>query len=409
MSELSQEVGKIWLVFAMSCALIGAGHLAVTRRSEPSVRWILMSLMLLSLSTPVLVYAHWLTGRYWPPLVALAINNTGFFGPLLLGLVASCLHQPMGRRAWCGHLVFPVSLWLLCAMPLGVPQGLRYGLLCGQVLIYLWLALRLLQLHRQRLRRLCQHPGSTYYWLLYQAGLLALIMVYDLAIGGLAQLGQPMDIGQLALVAAGLSLWINGLAFIALYPPRALRPEQDCSPNGLPVAALKTCTPGVLVQVQAQGTCSGVINPNPAQVLAAEQPAAAHLPAARSLELSATAAQHLAEQLRSLMAEAKPHLAETVSLPGLAELLGITPHQLSELLNVHLKTGFYDHINQWRFLEAQALMADPNCQLSLSDIAYRAGFNNRNSFYTVCRNRTGKTPGQYQKYLRQNIAQAQTA
>jgi len=39
--------------------------------------------------------------------------------------------------------------------------------------------------------------------------------------------------------------------------------------------------------------------------------------------------------------------------------------------------------------------------LTISDIAYRSGFNNRNSFYKVFKDKTGITPSQYKKSLAQ--------
>ena len=117
----------------------------------------------------------------------------------------------------------------------------------------------------------------------------------------------------------------------------------------------------------------------------------------RSIELSADAARQLDEQLQELVKNHKPHLDEDISLPKLASLLGVTSHQLSELLNIHKSTSFYDFLNDLRYHEALHYLAAGESELTIADIAYRSGFNNRNSFYKVFKEKTGQTPSQYKK------------
>lgn len=85
----------------------------------------------------------------------------------------------------------------------------------------------------------------------------------------------------------------------------------------------------------------------------------------------------------------------------LPSLLGITRNQLSELLNIHKQTSFYDFLNDLRYRESVALLQDSSSGLSIIDIAYRSGFNSRNSFYTAFKKRTGLTPKQYKIQFKQ--------
>ena len=122
-------------------------------------------------------------------------------------------------------------------------------------------------------------------------------------------------------------------------------------------------------------------------------------PILRSVELSPEVSAQLDEQLQQLMRNYKPYLDEDISLSKLSALLGVTPHQLSELLNVHKFTNFYDFLNDFRFEEAIALINDDRLELSVADVAYQSGFNNRNSFYKVFKEKTGLTPRQYKKAI----------
>jgi len=120
-------------------------------------------------------------------------------------------------------------------------------------------------------------------------------------------------------------------------------------------------------------------------------------PQLRNVELSPDLATELGENLDRLVIAQDLHLEEDMSLPKLAALLGISRSQLSELLNVHRDTSFYDFMNSLRHNEAIRLLHAGGDALSVSDIAYRSGFNNRSSFYRVFKSKTGQTPGEYRR------------
>lgn len=86
-----------------------------------------------------------------------------------------------------------------------------------------------------------------------------------------------------------------------------------------------------------------------------------------------------------------------MSLSKLASLLAVTPHQLSELLNVHMQVSFYDYLNTLRHEESLKLLCNTQQNYSITDIAYRAGYNNRNSFYKIFKEKTGVTPSEFKK------------
>jgi AraC-like DNA-binding protein len=101
-------------------------------------------------------------------------------------------------------------------------------------------------------------------------------------------------------------------------------------------------------------------------------------------------------RLHKLMREDKLYALEDLSLAALAEPLGITPHQLSELINTEFGQGFSRYIREHRVAAAkQLLLADP--QASVLSIGLTVGFATQSNFYAAFKDITGITPGQYRK------------
>lgn len=116
----------------------------------------------------------------------------------------------------------------------------------------------------------------------------------------------------------------------------------------------------------------------------------------RELEINEEVALQLQTELTRLMQSEQTFLDNKVTLSSLASKLSISTNQLSELLNVHMKTSFYGYINQLRLNYVLNRLNDPKCNLSALDIAYQAGFN-RNTFYKVFKAKLNMTPNQYKK------------
>ncbi|MCB1193196.1 MAG: AraC family transcriptional regulator [Leptospiraceae bacterium] len=101
-------------------------------------------------------------------------------------------------------------------------------------------------------------------------------------------------------------------------------------------------------------------------------------------------------KLQKLMDEEKVFLEEDVSLQDLAITLGITQHQLSQVLNERLNKNFYQFINEYRIREAQKmLLEDPD--ITVLSVAYSVGFNSKSSFNKAFSQYTGTTPLKYKK------------
>ena len=114
--------------------------------------------------------------------------------------------------------------------------------------------------------------------------------------------------------------------------------------------------------------------------------------------LKSEEAQSLRVQLHELIDREKLYLKNGLRLKDLADELGISTHQLSELLNKHMETTFFDLINRYRVKEAKHRIKTEH-QYTLLHIAHSSGFNNKTSFVNAFKRFEGKTPSQYLKNL----------
>lgn len=102
------------------------------------------------------------------------------------------------------------------------------------------------------------------------------------------------------------------------------------------------------------------------------------------------------KKLDRLMTEAKAYQNESLSLASLAGDLGISSHQLSELINTRLGMGFSRYVRECRVKAAKALLVSAPAQSILS-ISMDTGFRSQSAFYAAFKEVTGQSPGDYRK------------
>ncbi|ASJ70643.1 AraC family transcriptional regulator [Granulosicoccus antarcticus] len=101
-------------------------------------------------------------------------------------------------------------------------------------------------------------------------------------------------------------------------------------------------------------------------------------------------------RLSALMVEDKLYRNENLSLSMVAEHLGLSQHQLSELINAEHGYGFSQFIREHRINDAkQQLLTEPTA--SVLAISLAAGFTSQSSFYTAFSQIVGESPGKYRK------------
>ncbi|MCG6193691.1 helix-turn-helix domain-containing protein [Leptospira sp. FAT2] len=116
----------------------------------------------------------------------------------------------------------------------------------------------------------------------------------------------------------------------------------------------------------------------------------------KTTQLGSVDLESLERNLNILMEEKKIYKEENLGLARLAEELGISSHQLSEYLNLHLKRSFFQLVNGYRIAEAKHLLLHSPKDTVLS-IAYQVGFQSKSSFNDAFRKESGLSPTEFRK------------
>ena len=114
--------------------------------------------------------------------------------------------------------------------------------------------------------------------------------------------------------------------------------------------------------------------------------------------LAETQRQTLAAKLREVVREEKPHLDPELTASGLAEAVGATPRELSEVLTCEIGQGFFEYIAALRVEEAKARLADPEqADATILEIVYASGWGSKSAFHRAFREHVGETPSAYRR------------
>lgn len=101
-------------------------------------------------------------------------------------------------------------------------------------------------------------------------------------------------------------------------------------------------------------------------------------------------------KLDTLMQTDRIYVDSELSLPGLADRLGLNSHQLSELMNTRLGKGFSRYLREQRVGASKTMLcAEPSA--SVLSVGLSVGFTSQSNFYEAFREIEGMTPGQYRK------------
>lgn len=100
------------------------------------------------------------------------------------------------------------------------------------------------------------------------------------------------------------------------------------------------------------------------------------------------------QKLEELMTKGKAYQNEALSLSSLASEVGLSGHQLSELINSRLGMGFSRYVRERRVEAAKTLLVNAPAQSILS-ISMDTGFRSQSSFYAAFKELTGQSPGDF--------------
>ena len=124
-------------------------------------------------------------------------------------------------------------------------------------------------------------------------------------------------------------------------------------------------------------------------------------PYARSGMNQATAKRYQG-RLTDAMQSDKLYRRGDLTLQDLSDALAISPHNLTEVINMQLGQNFYDFVNSYRVREVQDRLADPEfAHLTVLAVALESGFNSKSAFNAVFKKHTKMTPSQFRSIVRQ--------
>lgn len=289
-------------------------------------------------------------------------------GPLLLSMVRLIIGRPL--RNYALHfvpflVVLPLMAW--------APQLALEWNMAGFVALIAYLGVSLGNLRAAKARLTIIYKGyqnSAYYWLLFVVLGLLVLVAADLFIMALAYVQRAFWMEAIEVINWFISAYLLVIAFFSIYRPTLFFHQDRIEPN--------TDKPD-----------------SPEQTLSFTEPSNIEPSGKVWRELQESIAQELAVKLDGLMQEEQLYRKNDLSLAELAKRLGVSIHQASELLNVHLNSNFYDYLNRYRVIYACQLLRDANCQWRVLDIAFESGFSNKNSFYRYFRDTYDMTPVEY--------------
>jgi AraC-like DNA-binding protein len=117
----------------------------------------------------------------------------------------------------------------------------------------------------------------------------------------------------------------------------------------------------------------------------------------RSSTLTESLEGELRQRLQELMQREKLYKDENIRLESLAERLGVSRNNISQVIN-RSGMNFFEYINHWRIEEAKKLLAETSKrERNIIEVAYEVGFNNKVSFNKFFKKSTGLTPTEFRR------------
>ncbi len=122
----------------------------------------------------------------------------------------------------------------------------------------------------------------------------------------------------------------------------------------------------------------------------------------RTTRVSDEECRRLLRKLDTLMKAERPYTNPDLKSADLAAMIGATPHALSYLFNQHLRSNYYDYVNEYRVKAfCEMLSRDPNLvKYTISAMSDKCGFSSRASFFRYFKKFKGTTPAEYLKSLK---------
>jgi AraC-like DNA-binding protein len=179
------------------------------------------------------------------------------------------------------------------------------------------------------------------------------------------------------VVSLGSALVISLIGYVSLWQPELV--QKASAANVAEPDAPKESDP-----------------PAPTPVPGGAAPLRSPLPKYQRNRIDDVEAEVLVRRLQALMTEKKLFRDSALTLPTLADEMRITPHMLSQVLNVRVGKSFFDFVNAYRIEAVKSALADPaSSGRGVLELAFEAGFNSMSTFNSFFKKHTGMTPTEF--------------
>lgn len=91
----------------------------------------------------------------------------------------------------------------------------------------------------------------------------------------------------------------------------------------------------------------------------------------------------------------REHCTEQITLEGTAKVAGFSKYHFAHLFREFTGVTFYKYLNQQRIMQAQRMLADPEC--TVAETAMQCGYASLSSFNRMFKQMKGCTPSQFRK------------
>jgi len=114
-------------------------------------------------------------------------------------------------------------------------------------------------------------------------------------------------------------------------------------------------------------------------------------------------AREYSTRVKTYVEAEKPYLDSELTLPLLADRVGLPAYQLSQVINESLGANFFDFINGYRVEEAKRLFMDSSTDAyTILAVAEEAGFNSKSAFNAAFKRFAGRTPSEFRQSLKKD-------
>jgi AraC-like DNA-binding protein len=376
MNLVTQESLKAFYLVTLTLSAFACFCLAFSSKGKRRMKAALLLLCLFISLFPFNAYLLLAFKQSSSLLIHSSAVITWLYGPIIYFALREISLRPLTSTQLVTHLlpfivVLVLQIFILPEHDIYKPRTIGFDLyhyLFIQVFAYFAYSFYWLFSNVSVAKRAIKHfKNSTFFWFAYLVFFLSGLILYDLVLIDQIRTGANFDSRLITTISCVMCIFVCSITLFALFQPAIFD-------------HLSASTRAAKWQEEAEE----VLNQQ--------------TPSLRKVELSTEAAAELRNNLAELVKQHQLHLDPDISMRKISALLGITSHQLSELLNVHMETSFYEYFNLLRHEAAKTLITNQNA-LSINDIAYQSGFNNRNSFYKVFKEHTGMTPSNYRKTI----------